>query len=57
MGITKQIAYRGLGKMAKLAGVTHSHLRRVIKGERRAGPQLAKKMKRLGIALDAESTN
>lgn len=33
--------YRGLRKTARMLGVSHTHLRKVLSGDRVAGPKLA----------------
>ena len=44
--------FRGVTRTARLVGVSQSHLSRVLRGERKAGPELEKKLKRMGIRLE-----
>ena len=41
---------RGLGAAARRCGVSHTHLRKVLQGERKPSAELAAKMKKLGLA-------
>jgi len=41
--------YRGLNAAAKKLGVSRTHLSYVLHGQRKAGAELAKKLKRLGV--------
>lgn len=43
--------YRGVSRVARLSGVSQSHLSRVIRGERKAGKELARRLARLGVAV------
>ena len=43
------IRIRGVTRMARLFGVSQSHLSRVIRGERKPGDRLDREMRRLGI--------
>jgi hypothetical protein len=46
---------RNVSAAARRCGCSHSHLSRVLKGERKAGPALARKMARMGVRpADAE---
>ena len=40
---------RGLGAAARRCGVLHTHLRKVLEGERKPSAELASKMRRLGL--------
>ena len=40
---------RGLGAAARRCGVSHTHLRKVLQGERKPSAELAAKMKKLGL--------
>lgn len=40
---------RGLGAAAKMCGVSHTHLRKVLQGERVPSAALQRKMYRLGL--------
>lgn len=44
--------YRGVTEAARRCCVSQGHLSRVLRGERKAGPELEKKLKRLGIRLE-----
>ena len=46
--------FRGLGRAARELGVSRGHLSYVLHGQRKPGPQLERKLKRLGIRLDKE---
>ena len=41
---------RGLGAAARRCGCSHTHLRKVLQGERVPSAALARKMSRLGLA-------
>ena len=41
---------RGLGAAARRCGVSHTHLRKVLQGERKPSAELAAKMKKLGLS-------
>lgn len=41
---------RGLGAAARRCGVSHTHLRKVLEGERKPSAELASKMRRLGLS-------
>lgn len=43
--------YRGVSEAARRAGVSQSHLSRVLRGERKPGPALARKLARMGVAV------
>ncbi len=40
---------RGLGAAARRCGVSHTHLRKVLQGERKPSAELERKMRRLGL--------
>lgn len=40
---------RGLGAAARRCGCSHTHLRKVLEGERRPSAELERKMRRLGL--------
>ena len=40
---------RGLGAAARKCGCSHTHLRKVLEGERRPSAELERKMRRLGL--------
>ena len=44
---------RGVSKLARAVGRNHSHISRVLSGERKAGKALAKKLARLGVEVGA----
>lgn len=44
---------RGLGAAARRCGVSHTHLRKVLEGERKPSEELASKMRRLGLTPGA----
>ena len=46
---------RGVTALARRIGYSHTHLLRVMRGERKAGPELLKKLRRLGIEVEAGS--
>lgn len=46
--------YRGLSALAKKLGCSHTHLRRVLESERTCGPDLRKRLERLGVKFDAK---
>lgn len=43
---------RGATEAARRAGVSQSHLSRVLRGERKAGADLARKLARMGINVE-----
>lgn len=55
MGRTERITIRrttelrGLGAAARRCGVSHTHLRKVLEGERKPSAELERKMRRLGL--------
>ena len=40
---------RGLGAASRRCGVSHTHLRKVLQGERKPSAELERKMRRLGL--------
>ena len=48
--VTQSVRLRNVSAFARRLGCSESHLSRVLKGERLAGPKLAKKLKKLGVA-------
>ena len=40
---------RGLGAAARRCGVSHTHLRKVLQGERKPSAELARKMRSIGL--------
>ncbi len=44
---------RGVARLARLVGRDHSHITRVLRGERQPGPELARKLARLGVQTPA----
>jgi len=40
---------RGLGAAARRCGVSHTHLRKVLQGERKPSAELERRMRRLGL--------
>ena len=44
---------RGLGAAARRCGVSHTHLRKVLEGERTPSAELEKKMRGLGLVPGA----
>lgn len=40
---------RGLGAAARRCGVSHTHIRKVLQGERKPSADLERKMRRLGL--------
>lgn len=47
--IRRSVELRGLGAAARRCGVSHTHLRKVLQGERKPSAELAAKMKKLGL--------
>lgn len=43
------VRLRNVAEAARRFGCSHTHLSRVLKGERKAGAELARKMAKLGI--------
>ncbi len=41
--------FRGVTRTAKRVGVSQGHLSRVLRGERKAGKELERKLRRMGI--------
>ena len=48
--IRAETELRGIGAAARRCGVSHTHLRKVLQGERVPSAALARKMKALGLA-------
>ena len=48
--IRRTTELRGLGAAARRCGVSHTHLRKVLQGERKPSAELAAKMKTLGLS-------
>lgn len=49
MPIRQTTELRGLGAAARRCGVSHTHLRKVLRGERKPSAELARKMRRMGL--------
>ena len=49
MPIRQTTELRGLGAAARRCGVSHTHLRKVLQGERKPSAELARKMRRMGL--------
>ncbi|MDD2348288.1 MAG: hypothetical protein PHG74_09200 [Kiritimatiellae bacterium] len=47
--------FRGVTRTAKRVGVSQGHLSRVLRGERKAGKELERKLRRMGIRLGEEA--
>ena len=47
--IRRAVELRGLGAAARRCGVSHTHLRKVLQGERKPSAILERKMRRLGL--------
>ncbi len=47
--IRRAVELRGLGAAARRCGVSHTHLRKVIQGERKPSAELWRKMCALGL--------
>ena len=47
--VCRSTELRGLGAAARRCGVSHTHLRKVLQGERVPSAALARKMSRLGL--------
>ena len=47
--IRRAVELRGLGAAARRCGVSHTHLRKVLQGERKPSAELARKMRRIGL--------
>ena len=47
--VRRSTELRGIGAAAKKCGVSHTHLRKVLQGERVPSAELARKMSRLGL--------
>lgn len=49
MPIRQTTELRGLGAAARRCGVSHTHLRKVLQGERKPSAELVRKMRRMGL--------
>ena len=47
--VRRSTELRGVGAAARKCGVSHTHLRKVLQGERVPSSELARKMSRLGL--------
>ena len=47
--VRRSTELRGIGAAAKKCGVSHTHLRKVLQGERVPSAALARRMSRLGL--------
>ena len=47
--VRRSTELRGLGAAARRCGVSHTHLRKVLQGERKPSAELVAKMKKLGL--------
>ena len=47
--VRRSTELRGVGAAARSCGVSHTHLRKVLQGERAASADLQRKMYRLGL--------
>lgn len=47
--IRRAVELRGLGAAARQCGVSHTHLRKVLQGERKPSAELERKMRKLGL--------
>lgn len=47
--VRRSTELRGIGAAARKCGVSHTHLRKVLQGERVPSAALARKMSRLGL--------
>lgn len=45
---------RGVSELARRVGRNHSHVSRVLSGERTAGKELAAKLRKLGVKVSEE---
>ena len=48
--VRRSTELRGVGAAARRCGVSHTHLRKVLEGERKLSAELAAKMKKLGLS-------
>ena len=51
--IRRATELRGLGATARRCGVSHTHLRKVLQGERKPSAELERKMRRMGLRPSA----
>ena len=49
LAVRRTTELRGLGACARCCGVSHTHLRKVLQGERKPSAELERKMRRLGL--------
>ena len=49
MPIRRAVELRGLGACARRCGVSHTHLRKVLQGERKPSAELERKMRHMGL--------
>ncbi len=49
VAVRQSVELRGLGEAARKCGVSHTHLRKVLQGERKPSAELEGKMRRLGL--------
>ncbi len=49
VAVRRSVELRGLGEAARRCAVSHTHLRKVLQGERKPSAELARKMSRLGL--------
>ena len=49
MTVRRTTELRGLGAAARRCGVSHTHLRKVLEGERKPSAELVAKMRKLGL--------
>ena len=47
--VRRSTELRGIGAAARKCGVSHTHLRKVLQGERVPSAELSRKMSRLGL--------
>ena len=52
--VRRAVELRGLGAAAKRCGVSHTHLRKVLQGERKPSVELERKMRRMGLVPGME---
>lgn len=49
LAVRRTTELRGLGAAARRCGVSHTHLRKVLEGERKPSAELERKMRKLGL--------
>lgn len=52
--IKQGVSYRGVSEVARRVRCSQSHLSRVLRGERKPGKELAKKLARMGVDVEVE---